>query len=110
MLDSARVSQTRRIWIVIDETWHLDKRVPVSLIGAIILQSVVVIWWAASVSARLDGQDKRIEDLIAYNRNMAQERVINLQRLSRVEQSLLDIRNFMERIDTKLSKLTDRPQ
>ena len=38
----------------VDKSWHLDKRVPIALLGAIMLQTCAAIWWAASISARVD--------------------------------------------------------
>lgn len=36
------------------EQWHLDKKVPVSLIGAIILQTFVFGWMARGLDAKAD--------------------------------------------------------
>lgn len=45
---------------VVDETkWHLDRRVPISLILAIAIQTGSILWWAASVSARLDNLEQK---------------------------------------------------
>lgn len=35
------------------EPWHLDKRVPLSLILALIAQTGAVFWWASGIEARL---------------------------------------------------------
>lgn len=37
-----------------DTGWHLDKRVPISLIGALLLQTAGFVWWVSQTSARLD--------------------------------------------------------
>lgn len=34
--------------------WHLDKRVPISLIVAILLQTATVIWWGSSLTERVN--------------------------------------------------------
>ena len=36
-----------------DTTWHLDKKVPISLIGAIVLQTFGFGFWAATLNARV---------------------------------------------------------
>ena len=33
--------------------WHLDKRVPITLVVVIGLQTSAAVWWAASMDARL---------------------------------------------------------
>ena len=37
-----------------DDAWHLDKKVPISLIGAILVQTFGFGLWAATLNARLD--------------------------------------------------------
>lgn len=34
--------------------WHLDKRVPVAIIFAILVQSGSMIWWASNMNARVE--------------------------------------------------------
>ena len=36
-----------------DKHWHLDKRVPIALILAILVQSFGAVWWAASFERRV---------------------------------------------------------
>lgn len=44
-----------------DETsWHLDKRVPVVIILAIILQTSGAVWWAATTSQRLSAVEAHV--------------------------------------------------
>lgn len=33
--------------------WHLDKRVPISIIVALAVQSAAILWWAATLEARV---------------------------------------------------------
>lgn len=49
------------------EPWHLDKRIPIALILAIILQTGAAVWWFSDIVHRLDSaieangnQDSRI--------------------------------------------------
>lgn len=41
--------------------WHLDKRVPIALIVAIFIQTSGVIWWASSITARMDQVERRFD-------------------------------------------------
>jgi len=38
----------------LDDQWHLDKRVPIALILALALQSGTFVWWASSLSERVN--------------------------------------------------------
>lgn len=35
------------------EPWHLDKRIPLALIGAILIQTGAAFWWASSINERV---------------------------------------------------------
>lgn len=42
-----------------DATWHLDKRVPIALIVAIAIQTGGMIWWASSLSERVNSLERQ---------------------------------------------------
>jgi hypothetical protein len=44
----------------IDGNWHLDKRIPIALIGAILAQAAGFGYWAASISGRVDATERRV--------------------------------------------------
>ncbi len=36
-----------------NEAWHFDKRIPLAMIGAIVMQTGAVFWWASSINERV---------------------------------------------------------
>jgi len=74
-----------------DARWHLDKRVPIALILTIFIQTVGIVWWAATVTSRVD----RLEE----KANIAQElnnRVIRMEEQLKASNILLyDIRDVL---------------
>ena len=44
-----------------EQSWHLDKKVPVSLILALVGQTAVLIWWGATMQARVESLEHQIE-------------------------------------------------
>lgn len=44
-----------------DDNWHLDKKVPVAIIAAMLIQTGGIVWWAAQTSERLTSVERRIE-------------------------------------------------
>jgi hypothetical protein len=42
-----------------EREWHLDKKVPIALIATLAVQTVVVVWWAASLSARVESLERQ---------------------------------------------------
>lgn len=43
-----------------EEQWHLDKRVPISLIFAIIIQTITITWFFADLSHKVEVNAKAI--------------------------------------------------
>ena len=81
--------------------WHLDRRVPVALIVTIIMQTVGIVWWAASISARVDVLERRLEEA-RHN----QSRIVRLEaNQNAVYQRLDRIEAASRRIEAKLDRL-----
>lgn len=36
-----------------DKHWHLDKRVPIALIFALVFQTIGAVWWASKLDSRV---------------------------------------------------------
>jgi hypothetical protein len=70
------------------EQWHLDKRVPISLIITLLAQTVAIVWWAAAIEGRVSVLEVNI---------IAQEVEIN----HTIEQ-LNSLNTTMTRVDTTL--------
>lgn len=79
-----------------ESRWHLDKRVPIALIVTIAIQTGSIIWWAASVTARLERleekaaivapQDSRLTK-VEVQLEVVKEGIIEIKRL--IQQRLL---------------------
>lgn len=80
------------------ESWHLDKKVPLSLIFAMLIQAAMVIWAVADIK-------KDVE--ILKSRVTAQQ-----DRDDRQDKSMSDaVQQFvsrLERIDSKLDRLIEK--
>lgn len=44
-----------------DARWHLDKRIPIAIILAILAQTGAGFWWAATTSERVSTLEKRVD-------------------------------------------------
>lgn len=81
-----------------DTHWHLDKKVPITLILTILLHLGVSIWWARGLESRL----------ATVERDQArQERRDDLQD-NEARAAVLQLRNQLDRIDTKLDRLIEK--
>ncbi|MCV6577445.1 MAG: hypothetical protein OIF58_17110 [Cohaesibacter sp.] len=75
------------------EPWHLDKRVPVALIVTLMIQTFGVIWWAASMSERVNFLERQM-----------QERSDQSERLTRLEVNMKAVVSATTRIERKLDR------
>lgn len=44
-----------------DHHWHLDKKVPLALIIALVVQTFCIGWWAASTDGRVSTLERRMD-------------------------------------------------
>lgn len=73
------------------EQWHLDKRVPVAIIVAFIMQTAAALVWAGSAGERLGQVEKRVETAAS-----------TAERTVRLEEQVVHVRASLARIERKL--------
>ncbi len=83
-------------------SWHLDKKVPLALILTMALQTVCVIWWAASLSTRVDHQERQIAGLVMSEQQTKQEARRIGEWLSRVDERIAAQTEMLRRLETTL--------
>lgn len=76
-----------------DSQWHLDKKVPIALILAIIMQTSGMVWWAASAAERLNALERKAEAVAPQ-----------AERLARVETKLEAVQDGIAEIKSILRK------
>ena len=72
------------------ESWHLDKRVPISIIAVVIGQLIVGIWWTAKLDERVTSNREDIERIEANSSGVP-------ERLARIETLLESVVQRMDR-------------
>lgn len=76
-----------------DTQWHLDKKVPLALIGTIVMQTIMVTWWAANASARLEAVEKKVEAAAPQA-----ERIVRLEeKIGVVQQGINELKAMLMR-------------
>lgn len=79
------------------DSWHLNKGVPVSLIFAILAQTVVFVWFLATLQSSVD---KNAENIIRNEARIdSAEQIVQHQSvvLARIDENLKAIRDAIER-------------
>lgn len=88
--------------------WKIDRHVPLALIGAIMLQTAIAIWWAASFSAtttgRLDASDSRVTALERTADRTTLGLVPMSERLVRLEVQLGTIKETTDKIEALIRR------
>jgi len=75
-------------------SWHLDKRVPIALIAAILLQTGTAIWWVAKQGATIR-QNSR--DITLMRQDLDKERELT-SRVVRIETLLQSMQMTLSEI------------
>jgi NAD-specific glutamate dehydrogenase len=86
------------------DSWHLDKKVPLALILAMAVQTVGVIWWAASLSTRVDHQERQIAGLVLSEQQTKQEARRIGEWLSRVDERIAAQTEMLRRLEATLTR------
>lgn len=93
------------------EPWHLDKRIPITLILAILIQTGGAFWWAGKMDERI----RTLEDKLVATTSMVVPRSEIEQRFKTLEIQLISnkesvdiVRNRLNSIDSKLDRLIER--
>lgn len=83
------------LWKILMTGWHLDKKVPIALLGMILLQTFGMGWWAANVEARVTKTEKGLDQLESY-----QKQTIDL--LARLDERLKTQADTLSSIERKM--------
>ena len=71
-----------------DNAWRLDRHVPIALIGALLLQTAWLGWWASGVAFRLDDHERRVSSLERTEVIQTQQFTSIAERLARIDERL----------------------
>jgi hypothetical protein len=84
-----------------DKDWHLDKKVPIALIFAILCQSGSFLWWASSIN-------ERVKVLETANMAATVSAPVQSDRLTRVESKMESVQRDLTEIKTDVKSLIRR--
>ena len=76
-----------------ENAWHLDRKVPIAIIAALVMQSLALGWFASSLNERLNAVESYVIEA---------KRVGTSDRLVRLETLMGEIQRTLHNIDRKL--------
>lgn len=79
-----------------EQSWHLDKKIPIALILAIGIQSAAGIWWAASTNARVEHLERQIVAASPQADRLTRVEV----KLEGVQEGITEIKRLIQRTIT----------
>lgn len=88
--------------VAADPAWVLDKKVPIALILAILGQTAAGVWWAASISARMDQGEEKVRVLQASDLKAAEINTHVAESLAAFKASQEAMKASIDRIERNL--------
>lgn len=88
-----------------NENWHLDKKVPLSIILTIFVQTIGLVWWAVQLDSRVNAMENKYaaQDIIIETVKNSQNQIsIGLARIE--ERQIIsneNMREIMKRLDSR---------
>lgn len=88
-----------------ESSWHLDKKVPISIIATILFQTAGLIWWASKMDSRvasLEEADRRSDQHALVTDAKLEGLRGDRDRLVRMETQLEGIQRSIQRLEARL--------
>lgn len=76
--------------------WHLDKRVPITLILALVVQLVTFTWWMSSLSSDIESNADSIARHEIQIQLMREANSTQAMTLGRIEEQIVALRRDLE--------------
>lgn len=84
------------------EPWHLDRRVPIALILALLGQTAGMGWWASSIQATISEHARRIIALEASDLRRSAESQRVAEALARLDERMVAQTEILREIRARL--------
>jgi cell division protein FtsB len=81
-----------------NEQWHLSKSVPISIIGAVVVQTITIVWFIANLNANVQINTR---DLVRHETRIETlEASVQAQAVSmaRMDENIQAIRDMVEQL------------
>lgn len=98
------------------EPWHLDRRIPIALILAIILQTGGAVWWFSNIVHRLDSaieanirQDGRIGIIEGVINSQAVDSATLAAQIAAMQESIKELKAQQDETNQLLRDLIAKP-
>lgn len=86
------------------ESWHVGKEIPIAMIFTIALQTAGLIWWAATITSKVDSLSYQVASLTEdkYTQHDAiRDQALASERLNNMKQSVDQLKEEMKWLSKK---------
>ena len=87
------------------DSWHLSKSVPISLIFALVVQAGAIVWTVSSMSSGIQANQERLMKVEVRTETLEKTVQSQAVMLARMDENIKSIRETMDKIADKLDKL-----
>lgn len=85
--------------------WHLDKRVPISLILAIMIQTGSFIWFMSALNSDVEGLERRTARMETRSAQVEANVVANTTSVAVFNENLVHFRKTQDRMEASLERM-----
>lgn len=87
--------------------WHLDPKIPIGLIFALLVQTAGLVWWASNLSASVNEHSRKFVAIEATEAQRSRDERALYARLGLLDGTLSSLQSTLTRVEAKLDR--DRP-
>jgi|GEM_PF-1002542 hypothetical protein len=88
--------------------WHLEKKVTISLIVSILLQTCAIVWWGSKLDSRVGFLEEKVTMEHSRIDNQEKEFKDAASRLARVEERTAAMLDILRRIEVRIDAIPSR--
>jgi cell division protein FtsB len=93
-----------------ENSWHLDKRIPIAFLLAILMQTATAVWWAADQAGSMHRVRADVLLLQAERREEARANAMLRETLATLKETAIQQQRTLERIERQMEAIMRRAQ
>ena len=84
--------------------WKIDKHINISVIVAVAIQCICLVWWLSSIDHTTVDHTERIAKLEKWREDRTEKDMNIAERLARTEGKVSDLKDQVSRVEDKLDE------
>lgn len=93
----------------IDQSWHLDRRVPIALIFSLVAQTAAAVWWASTITGEMKQTVERVTRLERNEEADRKDQTALEKSVSQIQPQIAELLRSMQRVESWLQRREQQP-